>query len=192
MFKKSTDSFKITSWKQQKTSQSQRFWSILKKHIEEATDLLSITPGDAESPVGKTERPIMVNSNAPACAIGNILTWNVSQLTFDYSASHNHSSSDTTFTLSKNKEKLFLLQNGKKLSQITDVDKISIKITSVVISGTTKEESLQDEIDSNAVASIIEIAITLKPPDGYMAKDLRVVQNHKFRVNVKANSVTNP
>jgi len=193
LFGKSSDSFKITSWKQQKTAQAQIFWTVLKKNIEEATDILTVQTGVDNPQIATSPRPLLVNTNASTCIIGNILAWGNTNVSFDYtSGNFYHGTSTNFFLLKKNKNRLYLEQGGKKLTEVTDVDTVKIKITSVIIDSSTKEEHLQEGEVNSAVAAIIGISITLRPPKGYMSQSLKLVQNHKFRINIKAKSVANP
>lgn len=185
LFKQSGDSFKITSWKQQKTAESQIFWTHLKQNIEEATNKLSVLPGIVEPEVKSEVRDMNVNSNASTITSGDILDWNVSHISFDF-VSSNHSFSNKIFTLKKDTNALYLEDGVKRIAKITDVDSVTINITSVVIDATTKEQILVEGENAGAFGSIIAISIIQKPPSGYMAKDLKLVQNHKFRINVKA------
>lgn len=193
LFGKSSDSFKITSWKQQKTAQAQLFWTILKKNIEEATEALSVQPGVDNPQIATSARPLLVNTNASTCTTGNILAWGSTNVSFDYTSGlFNHGTNTKFFILKKDKNRLYLEQGGKKLTKITDVDKVEIKITSVIVDGSTKEEHLKEGEVAGAVGAIISISITLKPPKGYIAQNLKLVQNHKFRVNVRAKAVASP
>lgn len=53
MYRRSTETFKITVWKQERTAQAEIFWSFMRKHLEEATNFLDLT-----SEVGK-ENPVI-------------------------------------------------------------------------------------------------------------------------------------
>jgi hypothetical protein len=182
MYSRSSDSFKITLWKQQRTAQSEMFWTFMRKHLEEATHDLQVE-AFVENPNVTISPKHLKFHPTPGNATGTILAWNCSKVKFEPSL--NHSVSHSTVLLNKTGPLLELVVDGKTVAKLNDVDNIDFKITSVHTDA-ANEEFLNIGADPDAVGSIIEISLVLSPPDGYLAESQRIVQNHKFRLNVGA------
>jgi len=195
LYRRSTDSFKITVWKQERTAQSEIFWAFMRKHLEEATNYLDLAgqAGQANPVIPEDPRPFKFHPNPSAAADGNIAAWNVSTTKFDFSSSHAHASQHTNYFLVKNKKRLELKSSAtaKPIAALDDVEEISFTISSIV-KNATNEDSIIAGIDPNAIGTLVELALTLKPPADYLASDIKMPQNHKFRVNVAPHSDSAP
>ncbi len=188
MYSRSSDSFKITLWKQQRTAQSEIFWTFMRKHLEEATHELKIDPSGDNPNIDIIPKHLKFHPD-PASATGIILAWNCSKVKF--MPSSYHSVSHSTLMLQKSGSLIELKLDGKTVAKLNDVDNIDFKITSVHTNA-KNEQFLNIGADTDAVGSIIEISLVLSPPAGYLAESQRIVQNHKFRLNVGAAPDSSP
>lgn len=186
LYSRSSDSFKITLWKQQRTAESELFWSHMRKHLEEATNELSLSdPFNLNPDIVVTPKPLKFHPD-PNTVTGNIMAWNCSKVNFQFSPTINHTVDEKIFFLERNDRTISLKSDGKTISKVQDVDKIEIVLTSINKMPDTFEEFQAPGPNVDAVATVVEISLTLTPPEGYMAQGLRIVQNHKFRANVGA------
>lgn len=191
MYSRSTNAFKITSWKQERTAQSEIFWAGMRKHLEEASNLYDMTQlhaaGSANPIIPEVARPLQVHPDPTNVSEGNILIWNSSQLDFQFIEPFAHTSTNRTFILRKNGRRLALLmdQDNQKrtITRLDDVIDITFVVESVV-KNTNNEEEIVNDIVPDASGTMLSISIILAPPQGYIAEQLRVPQNHKFRLNV--------
>ncbi|MGM0600642.1 MAG: PulJ/GspJ family protein [Candidatus Rifleibacteriota bacterium] len=190
LYSGSSDSFKITSWKQKRTAESAIFWAFLRKHLEEATNELEVEQYMQNPDITVNIKPCKFHPN-PDAASGNILVWNCSKVNFQFAPSANHTVEHSIFKLVRSNRKIELKDGGKAIAQIHDVDSVALKVTSIKKQA-DNQEIVIDGPDADAIGAIIEISLVLTPPKGYMAKDLKIVQNHKFRINVAAISDTAP
>ncbi|HNS08473.1 MAG TPA: hypothetical protein PKN29_02175 [Candidatus Ozemobacteraceae bacterium] len=195
LYRRSTETFKITVWKQERTAQAEIFWSFMRKHIEEATNFLDLTSevGKENPVIPFVPRPFKFHPTPGSAADGNILAWNVSNTKFDFSSTHAHSSQHTNFFLVKRKKRIELVSSAstKPLAALDDVEDIAFTVSSIV-KDANKEEIITPGADPNAVGTMFEISLTLKPPQSYMASDIKIPHNHKFRVNVPPHSDSAP
>ena len=196
LYRRSTDSFKITVWKQERTAQAEIFWAFMRKHLEEATNYLDLAAqaGIPNPVIPEDPRPFKFHPTPSAAADGNIAAWNVSTTRFDFStSSYAHTSLHTNYFLVKNKKRLELKSSAaaKPLAALDDVEEIAFTISSIV-KNATNEDTIIAGIDANAIGTLVELALTLKPPADYLAGDIKIPQNHKFRVNVAPHSDSAP
>lgn len=195
LYKRSTETFKITLWKQERTAQAEIFWSFMRKHLEEATNYLDLAleAGNASPIVPEEPRPVKIHPNPSSAPDGNILAWNVSTTKFDFSPPFSHSSDHNVFSLAKKGKKLELRSSKtqKPVATLDDIDAISFIVSSVT-KNTSNEESIVTGIDPDAIGTMLEISLTLSPPEGYIAADLKIPYNHKFRINVPPHPDTAP
>ncbi|EKE22395.1 MAG: hypothetical protein ACD_6C00847G0002 [uncultured bacterium] len=110
------------------------------------------------------------------------MAWNVSKTTFDLPTS-NHTSVHNIFALVKDGRRLSLVGGGGRSVFIDDVVRIEFKVSSVIKSLNNAEDTI-DGANPAAIGTLLEISLILAPPDGFIAGDLRVPMNHKFRLNV--------
>lgn len=190
LYNRSSDSFKITSWKQQRTKQSEIFWAFLRKHLEEATNELQVEQFAHNPDISMDPKSLKFHPN-PTGANGNILVWNCSKVDFKFAPSPNHTVEHKIFSLVRTERKVELKDGAKKIAELDDVESVSLKVTSIK-KLPDNQEVLVNGPDANAVGAVVEISFVLTPPKGYMAQNLKIVQNHKFRINVAAISDTAP
>jgi prepilin-type N-terminal cleavage/methylation domain-containing protein len=190
LYSRSSDSFKITTWKQKRTAESEIFWAFLRKHLEEATNELEVEPFVHNPDIMVNIKPCKFHPN-PDVASGNILVWNCSKVNFNFVPSPNHTVDHSILKLVRSNNKLELKNGAKAIAKIQDVDSVSLKVTSIK-KQPDNQEILIDGPDPDGVGAVIEISLVLTPPEGYLAKNLKIVQNHKFRINVAAISDTAP
>lgn len=191
MYSRGTDTFKITAWKQERTAQSEIFWAGMRKHLEEASNLYDMSlPDAAGSPnpvIPEVARPIQIHPDPSSVADGNILVWNSSQLNFQFAPPFAHTSTNQTFFLRKNGRRLTLImdQAGQRrtITRLDDVVDITFVVESVV-KNLNNEEEIVNGFVADASGTMLAVSIILAPPQGYVAEQLRVPQNHKFRLNV--------
>lgn len=195
LYSRSTDTFKITVWKQERTAQAQLFWTFMRKHLEEATNYLDIS-GQAGIPnpvIPEMPRPFKFHPTPDTAPDGNILAWNVSKVKFDFAPPFAHNSKHTNYFLVKKDKKLMLnsSDSAKTIASLDDVDTIAFTISSIT-KNATNEDQIVPNVAPAAIGTLFEVSLTLSPPDGYMAADLKIPQNHKFRINVAPNSDSAP
>ncbi|GAB4267057.1 MAG: hypothetical protein Kow0029_01280 [Candidatus Rifleibacteriota bacterium] len=190
LYARSNDTFKITVWKQERTAQSEIFWAMMRKHLEEATNEIVVEKFVENPDITYLPKSLKFHPDPNSVDKGNILAWNCSKAEFDFSPSHNHKVTHTTLFLKKDKKNLHLTAD-RNLATLKDVDSIEFKVNAVK-KAPDNEEFIADGPDPDSVGTILEISLVLSPPEGYMAKDLKIPQSHKFRLNVGAISDTSP
>jgi type II secretory pathway pseudopilin PulG len=191
LYRRSSDSFKITAWKQERAAQADLFWAHTRKALEEATDRLEFAPGVINNPpLLKETRPIKIHPSPGTVTDGNILAWNVSKTTYDMAGS-NHTSTHRTFSMVKQKRRL-IINGGDGRSPVLD----DVAALEFIVSSVTKLPNNAEEITAGispaAIGTLLEISLTLAPPEGYIAGDLKVPMSHKFRLNVAPSSDSAP
>lgn len=195
MYRRSTETFKITVWKQERTAQAEIFWAFMRKHLEEATNFLDLTSevGKENPVIPFVPRPFKFHPTPGSAADGNILAWNVSNTKFAFSPPYAHSSQHTNFFLVKRKKRIELVSSAsaKPIAALDDVEDIAFTVSSI-LKDANKEERVVPVADPNAVGTMFEISLTIKPPQGYMASDIKIPHNHKFRINVPSHPDSAP
>lgn len=195
LYRRSTETFKITVWKQERTAQAELFWALMRKHLEEATNYLDLASqaGNENPVIPDDPRPFKFHPIPSAAPDGNILAWNVSRAKFDYSPPFAHTSQHVNYFLVRNKKRLELRSSSsaKVMAAVDDVDDIAFTVSSV-IKNSSNEDEITAGVDANAIGTMFELSLTLKPPAGYIASDLRIPHNHKFRINVPPHSDSAP
>lgn len=193
LYSRSSETFKITLWKQERTAQANLFWSHMRKHLEEATNEISPATGSPNPVLTVNPCPLKFHPDPNSVADGgNLLAWNVTKTNFDFAPPFAHTSSSQKFYLSKEKHKLLLRSNGQTISSLDDVSRVEMIVVSVIKNPINNTEEIVPALDPNAVGTLVEFSVTLAPPVGYMASDLRIPQNHKFRLNVAPHSDSSP
>lgn len=192
LYSRSSDSFKITLWKQERTAQAELFWSYMRKHLEEATNDISFSMGTPNPSLTEILCPFKFHPDPNSAPSGsNVLAWNVTKTNFVYSPPYNHSSVSQKFFLSKDKHRLVLRSADRDIASIDDVSRVEFIVVSVV-KNPANEEEIVPGFAPGAVGSLFEISITLAPPEKYIASNLRLPQNHKFRLNVAPQPDSSP
>lgn len=191
LYSRSSDSFKITLWKQERTAQAEIFWAHMRKHLEEATNDLSVAVGTPNPSIIALPCPLKFHPDPNVLANGNIMAWNVSKTNFEFSPPYAHSSISEKFFLTKNGRQVILRSSSKKIAQLDDVDKVRINVASV-IKNTTNDEEIVPALVPTAVGCLVELAVTLTPPPSYRMQELIIPQNHKFRLNVPPHADSAP
>jgi len=181
LYSRSSDSFKITAWKQERTAQADVFWAYTRKALEEATNKLDFVPGMLNPTLTEEPRPLKFHPDPTVAPDGNIIAWHVSKTTIDMMTS-NHTTVHSVFSLAKEKRRIILVGGAKPIF-LDDVVRIEFVVSSVTRTPNNAEEIVAG-IAPGAVGTMLEISLTLAPPAGYIAGDLRIPMNHKFRLNV--------
>ncbi|HAE40635.1 MAG TPA: hypothetical protein DCG57_18675 [Candidatus Riflebacteria bacterium] len=189
LYSRSSDSFKITAWKQERTAQADLFWAHVRKALEEATNKLEFAPGMLNPTLNEEPRPLKFHPDPSAAPDGNIMAWHVSKTTIDMMAG-NHATVHNTFALTREKRRITLVGLARPVF-LDDVVRIEFVVSSVTRLTNNAEETVAGVVPT-AVGTMLEISLTLAPPPGYIAGDLRVPMNHKFRLNVAPFSDTAP
>ena len=183
LYRRSSDSFKITAWKQERGAQADLFWAQARKALEEATDRLEFAPGVINNPpLLKEPRPVKIHPSPGAAPDGNILAWNVSRTTYDMAGS-NHTSVHSIYSMAKQKRRLIINGGSGRAPVLDDVVAIEFIVSSVTKTANNAEE-ITAGINPAAVGTLLEISVTLAPPEGYIAGELKIPMSHKFRLNV--------
>jgi prepilin-type N-terminal cleavage/methylation domain-containing protein len=199
LFQRSNSAFSITLWKQERTKQAEIFWTHFRKCIEEASDYLEIPDDQMGKPhpeVKKKEsKPILVHTSPNTVDNGKILSWNVSHLDFDFSATGAHSSNSESFSLVKEGRKIKLVNGDKKtIATLDDIKEINFVAKPLVKVEERSYTSLSDN-DSvspdDMVGTLLEISLTMTPPEHSIGDGNRIPHNHKFKLNVAFSKTTN-
>ena len=151
VYSRSSDSFKITAWKQERVAQAEHFWSRTRKALEEATDLIYFDPLP-NTPPKKELRPIKIHPAPESAPDGNILAWNVSKTNYDMATS-NHTSVHNICSLVKQGRRLIVRSAEGQESILDDVVDIKFVVSSVMKTADNAEE-IQPVINSDAVVCI--------------------------------------
>ncbi len=187
LYRRSAETFKITVWKQERTAQAEIFWSHMRKHLEEATNYLDLASqaGNSNPVIPDDPRPFKFHPTPSTAADGNILAWNVSTTSFEFSPPYAHTSLHVCYFLVKNKKRLELRSSAtaKAIAVIDDVESIAFTVSSV-IRNSDNEDTIEAGINAGAIGTMFELSLTLAPPKGYIGSELKIPQNHKFRINV--------
>lgn len=200
LFQRSNSAFSITLWKQERTKQAEVFWTHFRKHIEEASDLLEIPDNQLGKPhpeVKKKEaKPLLVHSSPNLADKEKILGWNVSHLDFDFSNTGAHSSHSEYYFLEKNGKKISLTssRSSKPIAVLDDIQDINFVTKPLVKLEERSYTSLSDS-DSlspdDMVGTLLEISLTMTPPEHSVGEGNRIPHNHKFKLNVAFSKTAN-
>ncbi len=203
LYQRSNAAFSITLWKQERTTQAERFWTHFRKNIEEASDLLVIADDQMGLPhphVTKSkEMPIKIHTSAGSLGEkdnANLLAWNVSILDIDFD-NGKHSSKSETFQLIKEGRKVSLKgSKAKAIAELDDVVAIAFNVKSIVKADDTSYETIVSDTavsgSAKIVGTLLEISLTMAPPKLSIGENNKLPQNHKFRLNVAADMSTDP
>jgi len=192
LYSRSSDSFKITLWKQERTAQAEIFWAQMRKHLEEATNNINIPTGTPNPNITSVPRPLKFHPNPDAAPDGgNLLAWNVSRTNFAFSHPYAHSSTSDFFFLTKSGRRLILRSSSRQIAQLDDVEKVRINVASV-IKNSFNEEEIVPALNPAAVGCLVELSATLTPPPTQRIQGLIIPQNHKFRLNVPPHQDSSP
>ena len=199
LFQRSNSAFSITLWKQERTKQAELFWTHLRKHIEEASDLFEIPDDQLGKPhpeVKKKEsKPILVHSSPNTESKGKILGWNVSHLEFDFESGINHKSQSVYYFLEKDGRKISLTSSGssKPIAVIDDIQEINFVAKPLVKLEDRSYTSLSNSdavSPDDMVGTLLEISLIMTPPEHYVGDGNRIPHNHKFKLNVAFSKTT--
>ncbi|MBR4329604.1 MAG: type II secretion system protein [Candidatus Riflebacteria bacterium] len=199
LFQRSNSAFSITLWKQERTKQAEVFWTHFRKYIEEASDLLEIPDDQLGKPhpeVKKKEaKPILVHSSPNLESKGKILGWNVSHLEFDFSNTGAHSSKSECYFLVKDGRKISLTgsRSSKPIAVLDDIQDINFVAKPLVKLEERSYTSLGNSdnlLPDDMVGTLLEISLTMTPPEHYVGEGNRIPHNHKFKLNVAFSKTT--
>jgi|GEM_PF-1024234 len=188
------NSYRVTSWKQEKTRQIESFWNQLRKPIEEASDALSRNPpAGSDWEVVRTPRPLRYRSRS-AGNDGVVMVWRADHLT---SSGDLEYSREYKLELKSRRLELAGVQFGtdQKRMLVEGVDEIRVRSTSIRQSQNpaVPDEKFEEYLDASGagltdpiVGSIVEIAIIVSPDRGSGIPDQKIVQNAKFKIPVES------
>ncbi len=189
LYRQSMQSYRITTWKQERTRQAELFWNRLRKPLEEASDQLARRDlGAGRWTIDKTSRPLKFN---PSPGDGKFMAWQVDH----FDATTGLVEGPTTWSLSRTGREIRM--TGPGLSDhlvLEDVDTVSIKATQI----RQRDGTFEEELDLTGagtdpvVGSVLEISFVLTPPESVQSSAIRVVQNAKFKLVVEAEATTAP
>ena len=183
LYRNSMQSYRVTSWKQERTRQAELFWNQLRKAIEEASDKLERQDlGAGRWTIAKTSRPLLFK--APP-GDGKILAWQVDH--YD-PATGLVAPPLNWFLVLDNHRLLMPNQNMSVQPVLEDVHTVTIRATQIMQDNATFEEVLDVAGTGvgTTVGSVLEISILLTPPPQIQSPDTRLVQNAKFKLVVES------
>jgi prepilin-type N-terminal cleavage/methylation domain-containing protein len=187
LYRQSIGSYRLTTWKQERTRQAELFWNRLRKPLEEATDKLErqdlATPGNWT--ITRTSRPLLFNPSPTAD--GTFMAWQIDH--FD-PASGLVTGPDTWLLARAGREIRLTGPGVASLLVLEDVATITIRSSQV----TQRDATFEEELDGpgRIVGSILEISILLKPPPSIGNPEITIVQNAKFKLVVESKPTANP
>ena len=199
LFQRSNSAFSITLWKQERTKQAEIFWTHLRKHLEEASDLLEIPNDQLGKPhpevKKKASKPILVHSSPNTVDNDKILGWNVSHLEFDFESGISHKSQSVSYFLVKDGRKISLTsgRGDKPIAVIDDIQEINFVAKPLVKVEERSYTSLSNSdtvSPDDMVGTLLEISLIMTPPEHYVGEGNRIPHNHKFKLNVAFSKTT--
>ncbi|MBF0500468.1 MAG: prepilin-type N-terminal cleavage/methylation domain-containing protein [Candidatus Riflebacteria bacterium] len=202
LFRHLSDSYRLTTWKQEHLQQAQSFWNIARKNLEEAADLIAVS-----SDLVATSSPLLYRSVSQTGLSQNginpsgpLLRWEKSHIltsgTLEYRVECQVSLNDRSVaiqalppsTMSAPSEEL--ISTPKTI--LTDVDAFVIQTTPIKLDA-DRGEYLEAGVSSSTVGTLVEISIRFKPPSNSgLPSQIEITQNNKFKLAVDAASYTNP
>ena len=197
IYRFSVHSYKATSWKQDRTHQAELFWNVLRKSVEEATDELKPLSGLGGT-IDKIPMPLLYKDSSDSTHQGGLLAWKVYHLNNAGGLDYNN----TYLVELKNRSLVMTVKpdppgwTSPKIL-LEDVDCVKIQATPIWRSTDPgKEEFLgtagPDSSYTENAGSVIEISITLTPPQNVSIPDLKIIQNNKFKLIVGSVSSSSP
>ncbi|NLI77168.1 MAG: prepilin-type N-terminal cleavage/methylation domain-containing protein [Candidatus Riflebacteria bacterium] len=189
LYRQSMQSYRITTWKQERTRQAEMFWNRLRKPLEEASDQLARRDlGAGRWTIDKTSRPLQFN---PSPGDGKFMAWQIDH----FDSATGLVEGPTTWSLSRAGREIRM--SGPGLTDhlvLEDVDTVSIKATQI----RQRDGTFEEELDLTGagtdpvIGAVLEVSFILTPPEYVQNSSIRVVQNAKFKLVVEAESTTSP
>ncbi|HOY65784.1 MAG TPA: hypothetical protein PLP29_02790 [Candidatus Ozemobacteraceae bacterium] len=187
------NSYRVTTWKQERTRQIETFWNQLRKPIEEASDALSRTPPTGSDwEIVRTPRPLLHRSRFGS-GNGPVMVWKADHLTssgdLEYSREYRLELTDRRLEL-----KGVQFGTDQKRVLVEDVEGIRIRSTSIrqAQNPAAPDERFEEYLDTAGtgtdpvVASVVEVSLTIMPARDSGIPAQKLVQGTKFRIPVGA------
>ena len=198
LYQRSSATFSITLWKQERARQAETFWTHFRKYIEEATDLLVIPDSEQgllhPQIIIQEKKPLLVHPTpADVEEKENILGWNISNLKLDFDSKYYTCDSDAYYLI-KDKRKVILAckSKDKPIAVLEDVEDINFVLKPISVSGRSYSDiSIGTSSGDNVTGTFLEISLTISPPDKYIGSENKIPQNHKFKLNVSFDKTSN-
>ncbi|HNW35249.1 MAG TPA: hypothetical protein PKM25_09985 [Candidatus Ozemobacteraceae bacterium] len=188
------NSYRITSWKQEKTRQIETFWNQFRKPIEEVSDALSRNPpAGSDWEVIRTPRPLRYRSRS-AGNEGVVMVWRADHLT---SSGDLEYSREYKLELKSRRLEMTGVQFGTDQTRllVEGVDEVRVRSTSIrqAQNPAVPDERFEEYLDPSGagsadpiVGSVVELSITVSPDRGSGIPNQRIVQNAKFKIPVES------
>jgi len=200
MYSQSINSYQITAWKQDVAGQSEIFWNLLRKNLEEASNLITDIQTDTtitSTPANLIFRNIEKTSTEKN---GNLMSWVKCRHTLAGGVIHTMGCLLAYQNRSIKMEVKPLGSSSAPSNEIidrvilNDVDSFLVKSIPIWLSESDGEEYLSDTAKANStrVGSLVEISITFTPPPNSPTKGLSISQNNKIRINVGSQASLDP
>lgn len=196
VYRYSIESYRITTWKQERLQQAELFWNFMRKNLEEASDKIDIAGDLTVDP-----RPLLYRSVIGTGANGPILRWMRSRMgpsgIPDYRIE-----SQVLFRDGK-----VLVQSAPTPGNVAPPDELvptpkemlsDVRVFSITTTPIRLDPVRGQYLDSGGgahpiVGSLAEISIRFgPPPDSGMPTALEVTQNHKFKLAVHSQNLAGP
>ncbi len=200
VYRHSVNSFKATTWKQERTRQAEAFWNILRKFLEEATDELVKNGSGPTWTLDKNPKPLKYAPLTPGNQNKNLLAWEVHHVDSmgdpDYQQKHILKLEDGRLFLASVGGGGKFSHNGHPL--VEDVSQFVVSSTNIRLSpGTGPDDRNREYLETTpssdpVVGSVVEISFTLAPPPDFPLQNLRIGQSAKFKLAVGAITDSNP
>jgi hypothetical protein len=180
VYRHSSDSYRASSWKQERTLEVEMFWNALRKPLEEATNKLDRVGAPPNWMVQTTPRPLKLKTSATGNA--PILAWEVDHL--------DNMGMNTNLKYQVDLSNRELVLSGGDLGKpaiVRDVAQVEVRSTQIRQKPLTFEEYLDmSGTGDPVVGSVVEISFVLEPPPGFPIPGIRLNQSHKFKLQVEA------
>jgi len=196
VYRYSMDSFRITTWKQERLGQAEVFWNFMRKNLEEASNKIDIG-GDLTI----DERPLLYRSVSGPGSNGPVMRWMRSRMgpsgLPDYRIESQIIFADgrilahsvpTPGNVAPPDE---LVPVPKEM--LSDVRVFSVTATPIQLDPVRGEFLNPGPGGHPVVGSLVEVSLRFGPrPDSGMPVNIEVTQNHKFKLAVNSLALGGP
>lgn len=197
VYRYSMDSYRITTWKQERLHEAELFWNFLRKNLEEASDKIDI---GADLTVDR--RPLLYRPLTVPGSNGPVLRWMRSRIGSSGVPEYRIESQVVYANAKVFVQALPTPSNvappeeltPKPKDMLSDVRSFSVSVIPI------KQDPVRGEyLDSSGsgphlvVGSLVEISIRFAPPpNSGMPSTIEVTQNHKFKLAVDSEPRATP
>jgi prepilin-type N-terminal cleavage/methylation domain-containing protein len=198
LFQQTMVSFNSSNWKQDKASQSELFWQLLRKQLEEASNKNLIEESGTDLNVNVRQRPLRYRSLPPGTPAGDlsgtIMAWtrnrNNDAGLIEYQLFCRLSLADGVLTFEVEPvpgSPTPPTGEVMKKTVLSDVEFVTINcipIQQTADAGEYLDPGSTVTDGASVVGTIAEISIVCTPPKHLRIPNVKVTQNNKFKIGV--------